>query len=413
LRRLIPNGLPPMANEMPFCVGVSRDEFQIERLTRFEWELIASGNYIPMPCDGFACKSFTSERHATCIIQAGVSMLKGFLVVVLGATLAQADIALLLEEPYGSFGGMNPTGHAAIYLSRVCAATPVSLRRCRPGETGSVLSRYHRVGGYDWIAIPPVPYLYAVEHADQVPASASPGEVTELRDRYRRMHLDQIVPDEPDGSTPKGDWTQLVGEAYDRTIYAFEIETTADQDDELIRVLNATRNQNRFHLLYRNCADFTRNVIDLYYPKAISRNFASDVGIMTPRQAAKRLVRYSKKHPDLQFSSFVIAQIPGTVPRSKAVRGVLESVIKSKRYVLPLAPLAVLHPAVGGGLIYALLEGAHFDPRRVADADGSLTPKFIVRELRLNGGLSHNAVSRDNREPPEAGDGSSPSTFGE
>jgi hypothetical protein len=134
---------------------------------------------------------------------------------------------------------------------------------------------------------------------------------------------------------------------------------------------------------------------------------------MTPRQAAKRLVRYSKKHPDLQFSSFVIAQIPGTVPRSKAVRGVLESVIKSKRYVLPLAPLAVLHPAVGGGLIYALLEGAHFDPRRVADADGSLTPKFIVRELRLNGGLSHNAVSRDNREPPEAGDGSSPSTFGE
>lgn len=26
---------------------------------------------------------------------------------------AHADVALLLEEPYGAFGGMNPTGHAA------------------------------------------------------------------------------------------------------------------------------------------------------------------------------------------------------------------------------------------------------------------------------------------------------------
>ncbi|HTM12466.1 MAG TPA: hypothetical protein VL127_06130, partial [Bryobacteraceae bacterium] len=57
----------------------------------------------------------------------------------LGTSVARADLALLLEEPFGQFGGMTPTGHAAIYLSRVCAATPVSLRRCNQGELGAVI----------------------------------------------------------------------------------------------------------------------------------------------------------------------------------------------------------------------------------------------------------------------------------
>lgn len=42
----------------------------------------------------------------------------------------RGDATLFVEEPYGSFGAMNPTGHAAIYLSKVCAATPTFLRRC-------------------------------------------------------------------------------------------------------------------------------------------------------------------------------------------------------------------------------------------------------------------------------------------
>src|SRR6185312_7610416 len=47
---------------------------------------------------------------------------------------AHADAALLMEEPYGLFGGINPTGHAAIYLNHVCADTPTHLRPCRAGE---------------------------------------------------------------------------------------------------------------------------------------------------------------------------------------------------------------------------------------------------------------------------------------
>jgi hypothetical protein len=70
---------------------------------------------------------------------------------------AHASATLLLEEPYGKLGFFTATGHAAVYLSSVCAETPVVLRRCGPGETGVVLSRYDGVNGYDWIAIPLIP----------------------------------------------------------------------------------------------------------------------------------------------------------------------------------------------------------------------------------------------------------------
>ncbi len=193
--------------------------------------------------------------------------------LLLSAAAAHADITLLLEEPYGAFGGMTPTGHSAVYFSRVCAETPLTIRRCHPGEQGAVISRYHRIGGYDWIAIPLIPYLYAVGRADQVPVSASLEDVASLRDSYRRAHLEEVAPDESDGSTPHGDWTQLVGEAYDRTIYTFGIETTGEQDDELIRLLNSRPNRNRFNLLFQNCADFARQVIELLLSQGCSPQF--------------------------------------------------------------------------------------------------------------------------------------------
>jgi hypothetical protein len=145
------------------------------------------------------------------------------------------DIALLIEEPFGQFGGMTPTGHAAIYLSRVCAASQVTLRRCANGEPGAVISRYHRAAGYDWIAIPVIPYLYAVDRAEQIPREVGDGDVASLRDDYRRRRLEEIVPDTSDGMAPEGDWIQLVGASYDRTIYTYEIRTSEDQDDKFIQ----------------------------------------------------------------------------------------------------------------------------------------------------------------------------------
>lgn len=318
--------------------------------------------------------------------------LAGFLLC--GVTAARASVTLLLEEPFGTFGGMNPTGHAAVYLSRICAASPLSLRRCHEGEQGVVISRYHRVAGYDWIAIPLLPYLYAVDRPDEVPSSVNSEDVATLRDEWRRMNLEELVPDAEDGGPPAGDWIQLVGSAYDRTIYAFGIETTEEQDDRFIQVFNAGPNDARFNLLFHNCADFARHAVDFYYPHAIHRSIIADVGIMTPKQAAKSLVSYSKRHRDLQFSSFVIPQIPGTIPRSTPVRGVLESLVKSKRYALPLLSLAALHPYFAGSLALAWFEGERFDPRRIAQpANRQENPIEIAAELESNNAVSPAAVS--------------------
>jgi hypothetical protein len=248
--------------------------------------------------------------------------------LVFGPGVARPNVTLLLEEqPFGKFGRMNPTGHAAVYLSCVCAASPVSLRRCQVGEQGVVISRYHRISGYDWIAIPALAYFYAVDRPGQVPLTVSAKDVAALRDAYRRMDLEEIAPDAHDGSAPTGDWNQLVGAAYDRTIHAFGIDVSQEQDDALIQIFNSRPNESHFNLLFRNCADFARQVIDFYYPHAIHRSFIADMGIMTPKQAAKSLVSYGNQHRDLQFSNFVIAQIPGTIRRSTPVRNVLECVL--------------------------------------------------------------------------------------
>jgi hypothetical protein len=315
-------------------------------------------------------------------VRKNTSILIGLLFI--SAATARANITLLLEEPFGTFGAMNPTGHAALYLSRVCAASPVLLRRCAPGEQGVVISRYHRISGYDWLAIPLVPYLYAVDRTDEVPVSVGNEDVAALRDTWRRENLAEIVPDAVYGETPDGDWIQLVGAAYDRTIYAFGIRTTESQDDEFIEAFNSGLNERRFNLIFHNCADFARHAIDFYYPGAIHRSLIADVGIMTPKQAASSLMAYGKRHPELQVSVLVIPQVAGTVPRSRPVRGVLESLVESKRYALPLLSVAVLHPVFGGSLALAWIEGKRFDPRRLAEPAESPEPAAIAAELESN-----------------------------
>jgi hypothetical protein len=306
-----------------------------------------------------------------------------------GASAARADMALLLEEPFGQFGGMTPTGHAAIYLSRVCASSPVTLRRCNKGELGAVISRYHRVAGYDWMAIPVIPYLYAVDRAEQIPREVGDGDVASLRDDYRRRHLEKFVPDNSDGMAPEGDWIQLVGSAYDRTIYSYEIRTSEEQDDKFIQLLNSRANHVHFSLLFHNCADFARQAVDFYYPHAVHRSLIADAGIMTPKQAANSLARYAKRHPALQLSGFEIPQVPGTLERSRPVRGVLEALVRTKKYILPLAPLALLHPYFGGSLVVAWIQGGHFNPRSIVGNAGLETePGVIARFQQSQQGAS-------------------------
>ncbi|WP_446744117.1 hypothetical protein [Silvibacterium acidisoli] len=270
-----------------------------------------------------------------------------------------SEAALLLAEPFGTFGAVNPTGHASVYLSGVCADTPTELRLCRAGEYGVVLSRYHRIAGYDWLAIPLIPYLYAVESPEEIPATADLKLERKLRDAYRREHLMALAPDDPKKEIPGGEWIQLIGASYDRRIYGFAEQTTTLQDEALIADFNGRENKSHFNLLFENCANFSEDVLNYYYPHSVHRNFIADIGLVTPKQVARSLTKYGKRHPELESKAFVIPQVPGSIPRSKSVDGVVESVVRSKKYVLPIA---ALHPVVAGVLVATYLGDGRFHP---------------------------------------------------
>ncbi|MGA8491740.1 MAG: hypothetical protein WB711_15040 [Terriglobales bacterium] len=301
---------------------------------------------------------------------------------LLALAQAHADVTLLLEEPYSYDGAFAGTGHAAVYLSRVCAESPLVLRRCAPGEFGAVISRYDGIAGRDWIAIPLIPYLYAVDNPENVPLSADAKLVDFLRNRYRIAHLESVAPDGPDGEPPTGRWVELVGASYLRAIYGFHIDTTEEQDDALIRKYNSEPNRMQFNIITHNCADFARELVNSDYPKMLHRSLIGDLGVTTPKHDAQLFVRFGEHHPDLHLTTFVIPQVPGNIRRSGPVRGVVESVVRAKKYMVPLL---VFHPLITGALVLAAANDARFNPAHnamVFDPSGELDPPLEAAQRR-------------------------------
>jgi hypothetical protein len=280
-----------------------------------------------------------------------------FLLSLAGTCRAYGDVALLIEEPYGFFGSINPTGHSAIYLNRVCAESPTVLRRCRPGETGVVISRYSRIRKLDWVAVPLLPYLYAVEKVEDVPERAEAASVEKMREEYAEVHLGSLV-SAIKGYDAKNVWPQLLGVAYIRKIYSFEIATTAEQDDRLIAEYNGTANLSHFNLFTNNCADFSKRLLNFYYPHAVRRSITADAAITTPKQIAKSLSSYAHRHDQLELSEIIIPQIPGSFSRSHTPRGIAESLLKTKIYALPIV---VLNPYFLAGIAVTYLANGRFE----------------------------------------------------
>ena len=284
---------------------------------------------------------------------------------------AHAQAAMLMEEPFGLFGFLNPTGHDAVYFERICAETPVKLRRCAPGELGAVITRYQGIAGYDWIAMPLLPYLYSIESASEVPAHANHETVNGLRDKYHEARLLSLGKDVPRGGDVKRGWSQFVGVSYERRIYAFRFATTEGQDDALIAQMNAAANRSRFNLLYRNCADFTGGMLSFYFPGTFKRSILPDAGITTPRQISYKLLRYARKHPETQLALFDIPQVPGYRRHSRRNKSIALSFITNGLVV----PLAFLNPYIAGGIaVDYLIWGRYPLPLKEAQV---LTPEHM------------------------------------
>jgi hypothetical protein len=68
--------------------------------------------------------------------------------------------------------------------------------------------------------------------------------------------------------------------------------------------------------------------------------------LTTPKQVARKLVRYARKHPDLQLAVFEIPQVPGYRRHSSSNKDISESLTTTGYAV----PLVLLNPYLAGGL---------------------------------------------------------------
>jgi hypothetical protein len=328
--------------------------------------------------------------------QAAVGVL-ALLCVVMSPRPAQASVAVLVEQPYGKLNIFDPGGHSSVYLDHVCAESPTKLRACEPGELGVVISRYNKVGGYDWLAMPLIPNLYAVDTAREIPATMDREEEIRIRDAYRRKYLEAIAPDLLDGGMPSGNWYELVGAAYDRTIYGFQMKTTAAQDAEVIALYNDRANKQRYNGMFINCADFARVVVNRYYPHAVRRNLIADFGVTSPKWVARSVSHYANKHPEAGLQVFEINQVKGDLPRSHSNTGVAEGLVK--RYGLPLV---VISPEAAGVVLAAYVGRGRF--RMPKDA-----PVLNVSMLDPNGEAAKmTVVEAISKSSPEAAAAYSP-----
>jgi hypothetical protein len=253
---------------------------------------------------------------------------------------AYAGVGVVLNESLDtSVARITGSGHSAVYLSRICPESPIKLRLCQPGEQGSIMSNYTTLGEdrpYEWNVVPLTMYLYGVENPRYRPIVGSQKIKRVLEERYREKYLSGYCDSESCQTSNKAEWREMVGATLSRSIYMFVVETTPEQDRALIEQFNSLPNQNHFNGMTRNCADFTRRVINTYFPNATGPDYINDFGMTSPKAIAKSFSRYAHKHPEARFRVLHFAQVPGTIKRSSECRGGTEQLVRSKKLLLPM-----------------------------------------------------------------------------
>lgn len=266
------------------------------------------------------------------------------LLVCLAGLRAQADVGIVLNESLDtSVAWVTGSGHSAVYISRACPETPVKLRLCRPGEEGSVISNYTTLGEdqpYQWNAVSLSMYLYGVEDPRNRPLFGSPKVKHALEERYRLMYLNGYCDTQVCRTSGKAEWREMVAATISRSVYIFIVKTTPEQDARMIAELNSEPNQNHFNGVTRNCATFTRHIIDTYFPGSAKPEYINDFGMTSPKAIARSFSHYATRHPELEFRVLHFAQVPGTYRRSTECRDGTEQLYHSKKLLVPMAIFA-------------------------------------------------------------------------
>ena len=312
------------------------------------------------------------------------SFVMAFLLVCLGGSHAYGDVGVVLNESLDtSVARITGSGHTAVYFSRICPASPVKLRLCQPGEQGSVISNYITLGEdqpFEWNIVPLNVYVYGVENPRYRPMVGSQKIKHVLEERYRENYLSEYCASESCQTSHKAEWREMVGASLERSIYMFVVDTTVQADLALIEQFNAEANENHFNGMTRNCADFTRRIINTYFPNATGPDYINDFGMTSPKAIARSFTRYAHRHPDSGFRVLHFAQVPGTIKRSSECRAGTEQLVRSKKLLVPMLIFAdhVL-PFVAASYILT----GRFNPQRELEEHSSIEATEAEHQIKL------------------------------
>jgi len=258
--------------------------------------------------------------------------------VFLLCTCARADVGLLLGESTGlGMSRWTSAGHSAVYLSNVCADSPIHLRPCAPGQQGIVLSNYVTFSEnkpYEWNAVPLSVFLYGVDDPQNRPLYASPELRAALQNRVRETWLRDICPEGP-CTDSKSHWRDMIAATFVRDVYMFVASTTPAQDEAFIAKFNTLPNVDHYNGFTRNCADFARIVVNTYFPGAAKPDHMNDFWMTSPKAISKSFTHYAVKHK-LNFHVVRYTQIPGSYRPSSDARKGTELVFTTKKWFFPM-----------------------------------------------------------------------------
>jgi len=322
-----------------------------------------------------------NHHSATALFRAALVLV--LLTALLFCGVVRADVGVLLNESLDtSLARITGFGHSAVYFSRICPESPVKLRLCGPGERGSVMSNYTTLGEdqpFEWNIVPVSVYLYGVENPGDRPLYGTWKIKRALEERYRERFLAGFCESQSCRTSGGAEWREMVGATLERSIYMFAVSTTIAQDEALIAEFNSLPNQNHFNGITRNCAEFSRRVINIYFPHAARADYLNDFGLITPKAIARSFARYGKQHPESRFYVLHFAQLPGTIKRSSECRNGTEQLYRSKKLLVPMLIFADHElPFVAASY---LLTG-RFNPEHELEHHSTLQSAELDQELR-------------------------------
>jgi hypothetical protein len=307
-------------------------------------------------------------------------------------------VGIVLNESLDtSVARITGSGHSAVYLSRICPASPVKLRLCGPHERGSVISNYTTLGEdqpYEWNIVPLSVFVYGVADPESRPLFATWKIKALLEKNYRETVLRGYCESLSCQTSGSAEWREMVSASSERTLYILVVSTTAEQDRALIEKFNDAPNVNHFNGFKRNCADFTKDVINTYFPHSTHRDAVNDFGMTSPKAVARSFAHYAHGRSEAQYRVLHFAQIPGTIKRSTVCRDGTEQLYSSKKLLVPMAFFAWHELPFAAGSY--LLTG-RFNPEHEFEEHSTVRESELDHEIELakNGDDSDDAQLPD------------------